>query len=326
MKRILLAVMLGIGVLGFAQPSREKTKEIIKEQIVDKIKGYKLTDLVPYSKDGKKWALMDVKSRKVLTDFVLNEPSTFNSELSVNINVGEWERKMMINANYDISPLLAVCYVSKRGVMDVKEIKELGFQVDEYGRMLARNKEYKYTSNPILYKGVYYAIVTYEKDEWSDFVGVKVLINQKGKERKGFRFREMGDTDYKDKKTGENVFYVEDFNGEKGFLTISGKKKLYGELMNSIDPSDVLGYSVQKDGENTNEIKKSGVVDITTQKWLIKPQEKYKIYRIFYTSSERIMEENDKNRHKATMYFLATDQSGQHFVLDIKGNPILPKE
>ena len=53
MKRILLAVMFGIGVLGFAQPSREKTKEIIKEQIVDKIKGYKPTDLVPYSKDGK---------------------------------------------------------------------------------------------------------------------------------------------------------------------------------------------------------------------------------------------------------------------------------
>ena len=325
MKRILLALILGIGVLGFAQPSGKRTKEIIKEQIVDKIKGYKLTDLVPYSKDGKKWALMDVKSRKILTDFILNEPSTFNSELSVNINVGEWERKMTINANYYISPLLAVCYVSKRGVLDVKEIKELGFQVDEYGRMLARNKEYKYTSNPILYKGVYYAIVTYEKDEWSDFGGVKVLINQKGKERKGFRFREMDDTYYKDKKTGENVFYVEDFKGKKGFLTISGKKKLYGELMNSIEPSAVLGYSVQKDGEKTNEIKKSGVVDITTQEWLIKPQEKYKIYGIRYVSSERIMEENDKNRHKATMYFLATDQSGQHFVLDIKGNPILPK-
>ena len=326
MKRILLAVMLGIGVLGFAQPSREKTKEIIKEQIVDKIKGYKLTDLVPYSKDGKKWALMDVKSRKILTDYMLNELSTFNSELNVNINVGERKEEMTIYANYDISPLLAVCYVSKRGVLDVKEIKKLGFQVDEYGRMLARNKEYKYISNPILYKGAYYAIVTYEKDEWPDFDRFEVLINQKGKERKGFRFREMDDTYYKDKKTGENVFYVEDFKGKKGFLTISGKKKLYGELMNSIEPSAVLGYSVQKDGESTNEIKKSGVVDITTQEWLIKPQEKYKIYRIFYTSSERIMEENDKNRHKATMYFLATDQSGQHFVLDIKGNPILPKE
>ena len=325
MKRILLAVMLGIGVLGFAQSSREKTKEIIKEQIVDKIKNYKLTDLVPYSKDGKKWALMDVKSRKILTDFVLNEPSTFNSELNVNINVGERKEEMTIYTNYDISPLLAVCYVSKRGVLDVKEMDELGFQVDEQGRMTACNKDYKYISNPILYKGVYYAIVAYEKDERSDFGGVKVLINQKGKERKGFRFREVGDTYYKDKKTGENVFYVEDFNGKKGFVTISRKRKLYGELMNSIDPSDVLGYSVQKDGESTDEIKKSGVVDITTQEWLIKPQEKYKIYRILYTSSEEINNRNIENRNKATVYFLATDQSGQHFVLDIKGNPILPK-
>ena len=326
MKRILLAVMLGTSLLGFAQSSREKTKEIIKEQIVDKIKNYKLTDLVPYSKDGKKWALMDVKSRKILTDFILNEPSTFNSELNVNINVGERKEEMTINANYDISPLLAVCYVSKRGVLDVKEIKKLGFQVDEYGRMLARNKEYKYISNPILYKGAYYAIVTYEKNERSYFVRVKALINQKGKERKGFRFREMDDTYYKDKESGETILYVEDFEGKKGFLTISGKKKLYGELMNDGWYGGRLGYSVQKDRGDLNEVKKSGVVDITTQEWLIKPQEKYKIYDIIYTSSERIMEDNAENRHKATMYFLATDQSGQHFVLDINGNPILPRE
>ena len=322
MKRILLALMLGIGVLGFAQSE----EEIVQKYIIDKIKGYKPTDLVPYSKDGKKWALMDVKSRKILTDFILNEPSTFNSELNVNINVGERKEEMTIYANYDISPLLAVCYVSRRGVLDVKEMDELGFQVDEQGRMTAYNKDYEYISNPILYKGIYYAIVAYEKDEWSDFGRVKVLINQKGKERKGFRFREMDDTYYKDKKTGENVFYVEDFKGKKGFLTISGKKKLYGELMNGIEPSAVLGYSVQKDGENTNEIKKSGVVDITTQEWLIKPQEKYKIYRIIYTSSEKIDDRKIENRNKATVYFLATDQSGQHFVLDINGNPILPRE
>ena len=321
MKRILLALMLGIGVLGFAQSE----EEIVQKYIIDKIKGYRLTDLVPYSKDGEKWALMDVKSRKILTDFILNEPSTFNSELNVNINVGERKEEMTIYANYDISPLLAVCYVSKRGVLDVKEMDELGFQVDEQGRMTACNKDYKYISNPILYKGIYYAIVTYEKYEWPDFGRVKALINQKGKERKGFRFREMDDTYYKDKKTGENVFYVEDLEGKRGLVTISGKKKLYGELLQEVY-SGVLGYSVQKDGENTNEIKKSGVVDITTQEWLIKPQERYKIYGIRYASSERIMEDNAENRHKATVYFLATDQSGQHFVLDIKGNPILPRE
>jgi hypothetical protein len=321
MKRVLLAVMLGVGALGFAQSN----KEIVQKYIVDKIKGYNLTDLVPYSKDGKKWALMDVKSRKILTDFMLNEPSTFNSELNVNINVGERKEEMTIYADYYISSLLAVCYVSKRGVLDVKEMDELGFQVDEQGRMTACNKDYKYISNPILYKGVYYAIVTYEKYEWPDFDRVKVLINQKGKERKGFRFGEMDDTYYKDKKTDENVFYVEDFKGKKGFLTISGKKKLYGELMNGIEPSAVLGYSLQKDNDDIKKIKKSGIVDLTTQEWLIKPQERYKIYGIRYASSERIMEDNAENRHKATVYFLATDQSGQHFVLDINGNPILPK-
>ena len=324
MKRILLAVMFGIGVLGFAQS--EKQRKIAQKYIIDKIRDYNPTDLVPYSKDGKKWALMDVKSRKILTDFVLNEPSTFNSELNVNINVGERKEEMTIYANYDISPLLAVCYVSRRGVLDVKEIKGLGFQIDEYGRMLARNKEYKYISNPILYKGAYYAIVTYEKYERSYFGRVKALVNQKGKERKGFRFREMDDTYYKDKESGETILYVEDFEEKKGFLTISGKKKLYGELMNNIEPSAILGYSVQKDSQDLNEVKKSGVVDITIQEWLIKPQEKYKIYDIIYTSSERIMEDNAENRHKATVYFLATDQSGQHFVLDIKGNPILPKK
>ena len=316
MKRILLAVMLGIGVLGFAQPSREKTKEIIKEQIVDKIKGYKPTDLVPYSKDGKKWALMDVKSRKILTDFILNEPSIFNPELNVNINVGERERVMSINTKYDISPFLVVCSM-KSEILEVKETDELGFQVDEQGRMTAYNKDYKYTSNPILYKGEYYIIIT-KKDK------TNVLINQKGVEQEDFRFRVMVDTDYKDKKTGKNVFYVEDFKGKKGFVTMSRKKKLYGELMNNIEYS-FFGYNIQNDSENIKKIKKSGVVDITTQKWIIKPQEKYKIYDIIYTSSEEINIETVEDRNKTTVYFLATDQSGQHFVLDIKGNPILPK-
>ena len=319
MKRILLAVMLGIGVLGFAQPSREKTKEIIKEQIVDKIKGYKPTDLVPYSKDGKKWALMDVKSRKILTDFILNEPSIFNPELNVNINVGERERVMSINTKYDISPFLVVCSM-KSEILEVKETDELGFQVDEQGRMTAYNKDYKQRSNPILYKGAYYTIIT-KKDK------TNVLINQKGVEQEDFRFRVMEDTDYKDKKTGENVFYVEDFKGKKGFVTMSRKKKLYGELMNNIEYS-FFGYNIQNDSENIKKIKKSGVVDITTQKWIIKPQEKYKIYDIIYTSSEalNIWRSSVEDRGKANIYFLAKDQSGQHFVLDINGNPILPKE
>ena len=312
MKRILLAMMLGIGALGFAQSE----EEIVQKYIIDKIKNYKPTDLVPYSKDGKKWALMDVKSRKILTDFVLSWPSTFNPEFMADIDIGKSNYGMVINTNYDILPLVIACSIPEW--FDVKETDELGFQVDEQGRMTAYNKDYKYISNPILYKGEYYIIII-KKDK------TNVLINQKGEEKEGFHFKEILDIYYKDRETGENVFYVEDFDGKKGLVTISGKKKLYGELLQEVY-SGVLGYSVQKDGENIKKIKKSGVVDLVTQKWLIKPQEKYKIYRIIYTSSEEIDDRKIENRNKATIYFLATDKSGQRFVLDIKGNSILPKE
>ena len=274
MKRILLAMMLGIGVLGFAQSE----EEIVQKYIIDKIKGYKPTDLVPYSKDGKKWALMDVKSRKILTDFVLSWPSTFNPEFMADINIGKWNYGMMINTNYDILPLVIACSIPEW--FDVKKTDELGFQVDEQGRMTAYNKDYEYISKPILYKGEYYIIII-KKDK------TNVLINQKGEEKEGFHFKEILDIYYKDRETGENVFYVEDLEGKRGLVTISGKKKLYGELLQEVY-SGVLGYSIQKDGKNTNEIKKSGVVDITTQEWLIKPQEKYKKYGIRYTSSEEI--------------------------------------
>ena len=312
MKRILLAVMLGTSVLGFTQDK----KNIVKTEIVDKIKGYKPTDLVPYSKDGKKWALMDVKSRKILTDFVMRIPSTFNPEFMADINIGKWNYGMVINTNYDILPLVMACPIPEW--FDVKKTDELGFQVDEQGRMTAYNKDYEYISNPILYKGEYYIIII-KKDK------TNVLINQKGEEKEGFHFKEILDIYYKDRETGENVFYVEDLEGKRGLVTISGKKKLYGELLQEVY-SGILGYSAQKDNENIKKIKKSGVVDLVTQEWLIKPQEKYKIYDIIYTSSEKIKKYDETDRNKVTIYFLATDKSGQHFVLDIKGNSILPKE
>ena len=318
MKRILLAMMLGIGVSGFAQNSEEKLEKMMKKQIVDKIKNYKPTDLVPYSKDGKKWALMDVKSRKILTDFVMRSPSTFNPEFIADINIGKWVYGMMINTNYDILPLVTYCPMPEREWFDVEKTDELGFQVDEQGRMTAYNKDYEYISNPILYKGEYYIIII-KKDK------TNVLINQKGEEKEGFHFKEILDIYYKDRETGENVFYVEDLEGKRGLVTISGKKKLYGELLQEVY-SGVLGYSAQKDNDNIKKIKKSGVVDLMTQEWLIKPQEKYKIYDIIYTSSEELKKIDETDRSKATIYFLATDQSGQHFVLDINGNPILPKE
>ena len=319
MKRILLAIMLGTSVLGFAQS--EKQRKIAQKYIIDKIRDYNPTDLVPYSKDGKEWALMDVKSRKILTDFVLLGDSTFNPDLYASISVGKNKNShVVISSDYIISELKVVPGPGGSYRREAPIEKDmLGFQVDEQGRMTAYNKDYEYISSPIMYKGEYYAIISSKEKEG------RMLINQKGEEQEGFHFKYFIKTDYEDKESGETIFYVEDFEGKKGFLTISGKKKLYGELMNNGWYGGRLGYSVQKDRGDLNEVKKTGVIDLTTQEWLIKPQEKYKIYDIIYTSSEELKKIDETDRSKATIYFLATDQSGQHFVLDIKGNPILPK-
>ena len=309
MKRILLAVMLSIGVWGFAQ----NIEKIIKEQIVDKIKNYKPTDLVPYSKDGKKWALMDVKSRKILTDFILNEPSTFNPDIYVKLYGESGEESEIIYSDYRLESEVGLIYPV--AAVQTVYADNSPFQVKEKRRIKVDETKYKYILKPILYKEKYYAIAT--KKDNSD-----VLINEKGEEQKGFHFKEI----YKDKESGEDVFNVEDFDGKKGLITMLGKKKLYGELMNNFTKNDiVLGYVVQKDNDYSHEIKKSGVVDLVTQEWLIKPQEKYKIYDIIYTSSEKLKKYDETDRNKAIVYFLATDQSGQRFVLDINGNPILPK-
>ena len=321
MKRILLAIMLGTSVLGFAQ----NKKNIVKTEIVDKIKGYKPTDLVPYSKDGKKWALMDVKSRKILTDFVLGSPNTFNPDIYADLYGKYSEKSEIIYSDYRLESEAGSIYPPP--AVQTVDANNPAFQVEEKRKIEVDETKYKYILKPILYKEKYYAIAT--KKDNSD-----VLINERGEELKGFHFRVIKDSYLcKDKNPNEKIFYVEGFDGKKGFITISGKKKLYGELMNEprsyvFDQGhqSAFGYSLQKDNDDIKKIKKSGIVDLTTQEWLIKPQERYKIYGIRYASSERIMEDNDENRHKATVYFLATDQSGQHFVLDIKGNPILPKK
>jgi len=316
MKRILLAVMLGTSVLGFAQS--KKQRKIAQKYIIDKIRDYNSRDLVPYSKDGKKWALMDVKSRKILTDYVLSSPRTFDPTLYSYVDINGRQEYIRISLDYRVEREPVA--IDPPAAVQTVDPNNPAFQVEEKRKIKVDKTKYKYASEPILHKEEYYAVAS-KKDN------SRALINEKGEELEGFHFEMMEEIiHYKDKESGETIFYVEGFDGKKGLVTISGKKKLYGELLQDVY-NGILGYIVQKDGESTDEIKKSGIVDMITQEWLIKPQEKYKIYDIIYTSSEalNIWRSSVKDRDKANIYFLATDQSGQHFVLDIKGNPILPK-
>lgn len=315
MKKVLLTLLITLTANVYAQEIN--CEEFVQTEFINKIKNYKPTDLVPYSTDGENWGLMDVKSKKILTKPLMEDPDTFIPELRFTA-VNDCRVNIQ---NYD-------SFVTHQTMTEINAnnkskatMETLGFEVDEDGKMNAYSKSYKTKdwdswniSEPIKYKNEYFAVLYKENDN--------VLINQKGEEQKGFTFKEIRITPYLHK--NEPLFYIEDFNGKLGFITFSGKKVLYGKLL-SYYYGD-FGYSVQNNRkDDIKSITKSGVLDLTNQKWLIKPQAKYKIYDIIYTSSEEINTSNSKDREKANIYFLATENGTEHFVLDINGKQIKPK-
>lgn len=292
-------------------------KEFVQTEFINKIKNYPPTNLIPYSADGYKWSLMDLDSKKIVID------SLFDSYYSFNPNLHFFTNSCEIVIFNDYSFKSKMSEITEMNIPEPKGLittDALGFSVDENGKMTAYSKTYKKDnwdawniSKALKYNNEYFAVV-HKKEE-------DVLINQKGEEQDTFHFKEMNITNYLYK--NESLFYVKDFNGNHGFISLSGKKVLYKKLLSDIWNGS-FGYSVQHNGNNDRDkITKSGVLDLTTQKWLIKPQKKYKIYSMLYTSSEKINEEDSENRDKANIYFLAIEND-KHFVLDINGKIIKP--
>ncbi|MBA5793063.1 hypothetical protein H1R17_05660 [Flavobacterium sp. xlx-214] len=297
-------------------------KKFVQTEIINKIKNYPPTDLVPYSTDGKKWSLMDVKSKKIITNPFMESRSTFHPSLLVYPNNNCTSIEVANNFN-----IQEVNFIDRESPSraSLPTIEGLGFEVDENGTMTAYSKKYKHNSDDmsniskaIKHNNEYFAII---RRIGENLIGEHVLINQKGQAQSGFVFKDIKLLPYLYE--NENLLYIEDFNGKQGFITLRGEHFFYGELIR-YPFNNSFGYSVQNNiTENKENITNSGVIDLTTLQWLIKPQEKYKIYDIVYTSSEEISTSNPKNRNKANIYFLAT-QNGEHFVLDINGNAIKP--
>ena len=309
-------------------------KEALQKDFLDKIKGYKPTDLVPYNviSDSwqQKWGLMDKKSKKKLTEPFMNYPTTFHPNISFfyedcdveissdyHLNV----KNLMITEEYDNSP------ASKIQVLDsVNGYK--GFKVDEDGTLLAYSKAYYKSKNhywniskPFLYKNEYYAIVP-NKDRNS------VIINTNGDVKKGSVYKTISYTAYKLK--NENLLYVEDLEGNKGFITLSGSKYLYGDLLKSpFYHNELFGYSIQHDGMRNagrfyvDSISKSGVLDLTKMKWLIKPKKGLKIIDMCYTSKTAIQTDYT-SREDANIYFIVLEDK-LRYLIDEKGKKYIAK-
>ncbi|QWX82522.1 hypothetical protein H0I23_08525 [Cellulophaga sp. HaHaR_3_176] len=333
MKRNLLVFVLTLSSnIIFSQT--DKCKPILQKDFIDKIKDYKAADLVPYNvvNDSwqEKWGLMDKTTKKKLTEPLMNYASTFNP----NISFFYEECDVKINNNYELNAKdLMVTVIEGDDSVDQK-IQVLdsingykGFKVDDNGNLIAYSKAYFRDnwhswniSKPFLYKNNYYAIVQNKE-------GNKTIINTEGEIKKGFVYKSLRYTDYQHK--GENLLYAEDFKGKKGFITLSGHKLHYGKLLKSpFYSNELFGYSIQHDGIRgagtyQDSISKSGILDLSTMKWLIKPKKGLKLIDMVYTS-ESVAKTDYTNRKNVNIYFVVLEDKFR-YLIDEEGNKYIAK-
>lgn len=318
--------------LSFSQ--KEECTPILQKDFVDKIQGYDPMNLVPYNVNNdsweKDWGLMDRKTKKKLTAPLMSHAGTFNANLTFFYN----DCDVKITNKLELLVKNLMIYSEDYDDSDRAKIKLLdsingfkGFEVDSLGNLTGYSQAYYKNQNhywnistPFLYQNNYYAIV-----ENSD--GNSIIINTKGEAILKSIYKAIVHTNYQ--KNNEDLLYVEDLEGKRGFITLSGSKFLYGELLKyPFNHNDIFGYSIQHDGNNGNSysvdaITQSGILDLTKMEWLIKPTKGLKMFDMVYASNKSIKTDAE-NRKLANIYFIVSGKK-MDYLIDEKNNKYIAK-
>ncbi len=320
MKQLLIILFLTTSTLSFAQS--QKTKDAFKQKYLGEITKYKTSELIPYKSKGK-WGFMHKKTKKILTQPYLRSAMMFNPGIS--FYDAERRETILINQDYKIeSTEIDVEFVDEPvPIKSHPSIRVLdstngyrGFEVDSQGRISGyssvyyRNRTHGNIYQPFLFKSKYYVMIRKSNNQL-------ILINQKGETQTGLDCRTiLPNTAYTQK--DDKWFYVKTNDGKKGFVSLHGKKKLFGKLIsNPFKYSNLFRYNIQaKEG-------KYGLLDLSTMSWRIRPQRKYKIKSLIF-SSEKKLATNSSNRNQANIYMVVT-RKGKTFIMDLDKKIYKPK-
>ena len=103
-----------------------------------------------------------------------------------------------------------------------------------------------------------------------------------------------------------------------GFISHKGKVKMYGEIEELGSYPSVFNYRIE-------EVKgKYGVVDLTTFKWVVKPQAT-RIYDIKYSSARKVESFSAKDKKEVNVFFRISDGKDVHY-MDLKSYKYQPKD
>ncbi|WP_223609511.1 hypothetical protein [Chryseobacterium sp. OSA05B] len=137
----------------------------------------------------------------------------------------------------------------------------------------------------------------------------------------------------------DNIWFkYKTIDGEVGFITMNGEKKLINDIISN-SRSQTEGYFSFIDSEHSTRRKyygysiesndeSYGVLDLLTMTWLIKPQKALKIDEINYTTDQNVDEKYDlEDRKKLKFYFLVREEGKETaYYIDDKLKKYVPKK
>jgi len=273
----------------------------IAQSIVERIKNYSPDNLLPYyGKESEKWGLMS-KDGKILTQPLARFPSDiiFNPNLHLALYEKEGFCSIKIYGSdysyevdekeHDISVMTIDLPIRANPNIN-------GFTTSGNSTYInAYSSRYKdLSNNAFMHNGRLYAMAQLAENNKHG------IIDQEGNPLPHFDFKY--NSLYiikKDKNQSQLWFYFEEETGKKGFINIGGKRKLYGKLLSPVYGST---YDCQSNEEKT------GVVDLRTLEWVIKPQKNFRMGDIIRIGQK---EEN-------STYYIVVYQGDERFLIDMR--------
>lgn len=297
----------------------------IEQQFIA-VKGMKLTDLVPYCENGK-WGYMQKKTKKIIVKANFTNVSFAGSCLEIEFQPRVKESingEGKLNLKYADSPdqrpneFALMDYNIK--IDDNPDFK--GFQVDREGIINRISSEIDVKNGRPVLSDLTPVKIGQENYAIAQKKGKFGLYRQDGATHPiiGFKYPLLEEVRNFEGKGA--WFLFQDDKNKYGYIHSSGQVKFYGELDSLLtlqgDYSFALfGYEIIKQGDKT------GIINLKTMTWLLKPLVDLKFLDVGYTHSG-----NFCNIHNQTLndysiiletYILTKNKTGQLFYLDEEG-------
>lgn len=305
----LVCIFLLFNVFFTELKAQDKTcEQRIKEQIVDKLKPYASNNLIPYySSKLERWGYFDRVSGLKVTKPLFKEASFFKPYLEVYYALetsGEFngcdltlsssaDKYNILKIENSVYELMNADYDNTINEIDYsKYINDSisGFKLNNKDEIIEFNSKFfdfedrkpRFIQNPIKLNNQYYSIILQNKSGIISFA----IIDQKGNYMPGFE--ELPNyPNLKDIYIGENdVWFAIDFGKDQyKFKSLLNNKELpetFGFPNNWLSLASTIGYAIL---EVNNE---SGIMDLTTMQWKIKPSAKNNFAFLHYTSLEKL--------------------------------------